>query len=150
MDYKFTEHTADVEFKAYGKTLEKIFENSLRAQFDTIADIKAVEKSKKKDKKFTIKESATALEELLWFVLQDALSISDSEGLYCYGVEKISGFEVGPPAIGQPGNYEIEIIIKAKEMDPKFSKLNVKGVSKFNLKILKKKEGFESSAVLDV
>ena len=31
MKYKFIEHTADIKFQAYGKTINEIFENSILA-----------------------------------------------------------------------------------------------------------------------
>ena len=87
--YEFVEHTADVEFIARGKNLESLFKNALLAQFETIADIKKLAASEEKDKNFSIHEKAKNLEDLLWFVLQDALSLSDSKGLYGYDISSI-------------------------------------------------------------
>ncbi len=140
--YEFVDHTADVEFVAYGKTLEELFKNALLAQFDTIADIKKAALAKAKEQKFTISERARTLDDLLWFVLQDALSISDAEGLYGYGIRSIT--------ISEAGEYTAEITTKAKKKSKSLSKLDVKGVSKFDLKILRGANGFEASVVLDV
>jgi len=141
--YEYVEHTADVEFVARGKTLEELFNNALLAQFETLADIRKVSRSVSKEQTFTISEKARTTDDLLWFVLQDALSISDAEGLYGYDVKSIwlsSG----------EGEYEIKVVANAKKKEQKFSKLDVKGVSKFDLKIVKNKRGFEASVVLDV
>ena len=141
--YEFVDHTADVEFVAYGKTLEELFENALLAQFDTIADIKKLTKSKQKVQTFLVSEKARALDDLLWFVLQDALSVSDAEGLFGYAIKSLK--------IVSDGEYEIKVIVNAKKKEQKLSKLDVKGVSKFDLKIVEKKTGgFEASVVLDV
>jgi SHS2 domain-containing protein len=46
--FKFFEHTADVEFEAYGKTLEEAFENAALAMFSVMTDtIKVKPKTKK-------------------------------------------------------------------------------------------------------
>lgn len=140
--YKFIEHTADVEFIAYGKTIEELFENALAALFDTMADIKKIEKSKSRTETFRINEMARTLDDLLWFVLQDALSISDAEGLYGYGVKKLNMLS--------SGDYVIDLVANARKKEQKLSKLDVKGVSKFDLKIVKTRGGFEASVVLDV
>ncbi len=141
--YKFMDHTADVEFVAYGKTVEELFKNALLAQFDTIADIKKLVKAKGRGQTFKISETAATLEDLFWFVLQDALSIADSQGLYGYDIAKTS-LEIGLNI------YEANIVVKAREKKTEFSKLDVKGVSRFDLKIKKKGKGLEASAVLDV
>jgi SHS2 domain-containing protein len=140
--YEFVDHTADVEFVARGKTTEELFKNALLAQFDTLADVNKIAKSEAKEQAFTINERARAIEDLLWFVLQDALSVSDAEGLYGYGVKSIS--------IIENGEYEIKVVASAKKKERRFSKLDVKGVSKFDLKVIKGPKGFEASVVLDV
>ena len=58
--YEFVDHTADVEFVAYGKTLEELFKNALLAQFDTIADIRKLAKSKQNAQTFLVSEKAKA------------------------------------------------------------------------------------------
>lgn len=141
--YEFVEHTADVEFVARGKTLEEVFENSLLALFETMADIKKISKSKGKAQSFSVSDKARTIDDLLWFTLQDALSVSEAEGLFGYGVRKIEIIEDG-------GDYHIRANVHAKKMDQKLAKLDVKGVSKFDLKIVKSPSGFGASVVLDV
>ncbi len=40
--YEYLEHTADAKFRAYGKTLEEVFENSALAMFNVMIDTKKV------------------------------------------------------------------------------------------------------------
>ncbi|MCL5430170.1 MAG: archease [Candidatus Marsarchaeota archaeon] len=141
--YRFIEHTADVEYLAYGNSLNELFKNSLLALFDTIAEINALPKEKSKARTLNIRDKASSLEDLLWFTLQDALSIADSEGLFGYGVESIR-------ITGKDGAYNISAAIKAKPKKQGLSKLDVKGVSKFDLKVKKKNNRYKSSVVLDV
>ncbi len=140
--YEFVDHTADVEFLARGKTPEELFKNSLLAQFETTANINAISKSGAKEQTFSISERARTLDDLLWFVLQDALSISDAEGLYGFGIKSIT--------IAKDGDYVAKVVVRAKKKEQRMSKLDVKGVSKFDLKIIKGPNGFEASVVLDV
>lgn len=141
--YEFLDHTADVEYVAYGATLNAVFKNALLALFDTMADIKKLSKAKTKTKTFLINERARELQDLLWFVLQDAVSVADAEGLYSFGVKKLSiGTELG--------EYVITATINAKGKNPEFSKLDVKGVSKFDLAVTRKKNRYIAEAVLDV
>ena len=50
--YKFFDHTADVLFEAYGKTLSELFTNAALALQEIQVDIKTV--SPKKKKTFTL------------------------------------------------------------------------------------------------
>lgn len=142
MRYKFVGHTADVEYVAYGKTIEECFRNSLIALFDTIAYLKQVRSSKSPIKLFAIKDKARSLEDLLWYALQDSVSLTDSKGLFAYGMKRLK--------ITESNGYKIDAIILAKAREDRLSKLDVKGVSKYNLKVRRAKEGFEATVVLDV
>jgi len=47
MKYKFMEHTADIQFQAFGKTLEESFSNSALALTKSITDDSISKKIKK-------------------------------------------------------------------------------------------------------
>ncbi len=71
------------------------------------------------------------------------LSVSDAEGLYGYSVKSLH--------LGiSRGEYSIKLVVRAKKKNPKFSKLDVKGVSKFDMAIAEEKGLFMAKAVLDV
>jgi SHS2 domain-containing protein len=141
--YRYVDHTADVEFIATGRSLEELFSNCLLALFDTISDTKAVAKSKGKTKTIKVSEKAADLEELLWITLQDAFSLADADGAFGYAVESIS-------IAGEKGKYHLQAAVKTKAKHPAASKLDVKGVSRFDLKIRPSKNGISASVVLDV
>ncbi|MFH8119666.1 MAG: archease [Candidatus Aenigmatarchaeota archaeon] len=67
MKYKFLEHTADVLFEAYGKSLEEAIENSAEAISKTVSD------KVKKIEEFEFEESGESLEDLIVKTLQDFL-----------------------------------------------------------------------------
>jgi len=48
MKYEFLEHTADVKFRAYGKTLEEAFENVALAFAETVSKGEKIKEKKKK------------------------------------------------------------------------------------------------------
>ncbi|MEK6875634.1 MAG: archease [Nanoarchaeota archaeon] len=73
--YKFLKHTADIKFQAYGKTLEKAFENSAMALKEIIiGKLKIKSKIKKQ-----IKVNALDYESLLQKFLTEFLYILDAE-----------------------------------------------------------------------
>jgi len=65
MKFEFIEHTADVKFRAYGKSLNEAFGNSALAMFASMYSGKVKEVSKKK-----ISVSGKDLESLLYALLR--------------------------------------------------------------------------------
>jgi len=142
MRYKFVDHMADVEYIAYGKDTEELFANALLALFDTIADVRALERQEGKRLRVTVKEKADTLEELLWYTLQHTLSIVESRRVFAYEVAAIKINET-------EGGFFCETKIYAKEKKDEYSKLSVKGVSRYELKISDNPE-LQARVVVDV
>ncbi|MDE1868425.1 MAG: archease [Candidatus Micrarchaeota archaeon] len=141
--FRYIEHTADIEFIASGKSLEDTFRNALLALFDTQSDTKKLSKSKGKKKVFTIRDEAPKLEELLWRALQDTLSLTDSEARFGYDA---SGLKITEKKNG----YAFNCRVTTKPQSVELSKLDVKGIAKYDLKVEKKRDGYSASVVLDV
>jgi len=141
--YRYMEHTADVEYIAYGRTMDECFTNALMALFDTISYKRKISLSRSKTLEFSIKDKARTIEDLLWYTLQDAVTIMDSKGVFGYNVAELKVKE-------GKGSYSISAKIKGKTKEDRTSKLDVKGVSKYNLKIKKSKGLIKASVVLDV
>ena len=142
MRYKFLDHTADVEFIAYGKSEEELFSNALAALFETIADTDALARSGGRRLRVTVKEEADSLEDLLWYTLQHTLSITESRRVFAYEVATIRIAEGG-------GRFSCDLKLYAKEKSDECSKLAAKGISKYGLRIARK-EGLEARVVVDV
>lgn len=85
MKYKFIEHTADVQFEAYGKSLEEGFSNSAEAMIKSITDDKI---EKVLEKSFDI--SGKDYESLLYEFLEEILFVFESENLIFAGIKKIN------------------------------------------------------------
>jgi SHS2 domain-containing protein len=141
--YRYVNHTADVEFVASGATLECAFKNALLALFDTLSYTKKVSKSDVKTQKFTLKVKAETVDKLLWYALQDAISLLGMKCLFAY---KTTGLHI----IHKNSDYFLVTQIHAKARRDEDSKLDVKGVSLYDLKVEKKGRKFFARAVVDV
>ncbi len=142
MKFRFVDHTADVEFIAYGKNEDELFSNALLAIFETVADTAALSRSDGRKLRVTVKEKADSLEDLLWYTLQHTLSITESRRVFAYEVDRIEVKE-------ENGSFSCDAKIYAKEKKNEYSKLAVKGVSKYGMEIKKGKE-MEAKVVVDV
>ena len=73
--YRFLEHTADIKFQAWGKTIEKLFENSAFAIANFLS--KGQDVQDKIKKKFKI--SGKDYEELLYNFIDGIIYLLDAE-----------------------------------------------------------------------
>ncbi|MGC8648778.1 MAG: archease [Candidatus Micrarchaeia archaeon] len=155
MRYRYLNHTADIEYIAYGNNLKTLFKNALLGMFNTIADIKKMHfnaiKSNKikqdfkklKAKRVIIRNNSDNKVELLWKILQDALSISDAEQLFFYNIKNIK--------LGKRQNlFYFSAELLGLNKFEQVSKFDVKGVSMLDMKIKKIKNKFYVRVVLDV
>ncbi len=120
--YEFLPHTADTKIRAYGKTLEKAFENTAYAMADVITDHTKI----KPDVEKTIKVSSENKEALLYDFLEQFLILLDSEGFILNKVKemKIEDNKLSARIIGddKPENYDIKTHIKAVTYQEMFIK----------------------------
>lgn len=86
MKYEFLDHTADVKFKAYGKTLEEAFENAALATFSIMTDIGVV----KEVKEFEVNIKSTSYEALLYDFLDELIYLLDTESFLLKYVKSLS------------------------------------------------------------
>ena len=141
--YRFLEHTADVEYIAYGKDERECFSNALMAMFDTASYLAKLERSKEKRIIMKVKSRASRTEDLLWYLLQDVLSMTDAKGLFAYSVKRLR--------IGESGTKRTaEAELLARERSDQASKLDVKGVSRYELSLRRTGRRLEAHVVLDV
>jgi SHS2 domain-containing protein len=111
--YIFLEHTADIKFRAFGKTIEDAFRNSAYAMFKAM-----YEGEVKKSKKIRIKARGKDFESLLYNFLEEFLIMLDSEGFFLSRIRNIKidkkKNELTAEAIGDNSkNYEIGLHVKA-------------------------------------
>jgi len=118
--FKFLEHTADVKFQAFGKTVEEVFENSALAMFSAMSDSKVAEKNK-----FKVKAEGRDYENLLYNFLEELLILFDSEGFFLAKVMnlKIKSKKLEAEVIGDDAkDYEFAVDVKAITYNEMFVK----------------------------
>ncbi len=141
--FRYVSHTADVAFVAYGKTFKAALQNAALALLNVMLDVKKVEGVEMKAKVKLISEDAGSREDLVWFMLQDVLSIIDAEKLNAFGMEVESINETGSGV-----SAKARLLYKPVEAD--FAMLSVKAVTPHGLKVERTKTGYSISVVVDV
>ncbi|MCX6746547.1 MAG: archease [Candidatus Pacearchaeota archaeon] len=119
--FKFLEHTADIKFKVFGKTVEDIFKNSALALREAICDKIKVKLKKEK----TIKVGGQDYESLLYKFLEEILYLLDAEDFLIGKVKeiKINGFKLNAVLIGdKASNYKFTNSVKAITYNDMFLK----------------------------
>ncbi|MGC8687191.1 MAG: archease [Candidatus Micrarchaeia archaeon] len=142
-NYRFLDHTADVEFEASGTTIASAFRNSLYALFDTQVDTKMLKKTRSKTYKITVKEKSRDIDTLLWDFLQDSLSKCEARDLFGYSAKKLKIQKAGSA-------YLLHAEILAKRKCSECARLEVKGISKYGLKVVRRGGKFIAQVVVDV
>ena len=134
MKYEFLEHTADIKFRAYGKTLDEAFENSVLAISEYLSRGEKI--SSKKGKSITI--HGTDLENLLYNFLDEIVYLLDAENFLTAKAEvKILGNNLKATLYGDDSKkYKDLYYIKSTT----YAEMHVKKTSK----------GWEIQAVMDV
>jgi SHS2 domain-containing protein len=125
MKYEFLPHTADVKFRAYGKTMEEAFSNAALALTKVITDPSKVEARVEKK----IEVSSEDEKALLYDFLEQFIVLLDSENFLLNSVKeiKIENNKLKAVVVGDTelGKYETETHIKAvtyQEMEIKKEK----------------------------
>ena len=109
--FRYLPHTADIQFQAFGNTLEEVFANSALAMFNAMSTSKVKEKLKRK-----ISVSGKDNEALLYNFLEELLFLFDSEHFFLSKVGKmrIENGMLRAEVIGdKAGKYSIRIDVKA-------------------------------------
>lgn len=120
MKFKFLEHTADIKFQAFGKTLEEAFKNSALAMTISMTEDKIKEKISKK-----IKVKGRDNERLLYEFLEELLVLLDSEDFILSKIKniKIKNNELEAEVMGdKASDYDIHIVVKAITYNEMFVK----------------------------
>ncbi len=73
--FEFVEHTADVKFKAYGRSLDEVFENSVFAFSKITAGKKKIKRAKKKN----LKIKGKGAENLIYNLINELVYLLDAE-----------------------------------------------------------------------
>ncbi len=122
MKFKFLEHTADIKFQAFGKTMSEAFKNSALAMFNSMYDKKV-----KPVKKVKIKIKGKDNENLLYEFLEELLFLLDTKHFFLSSIKSLKidkkNFKLEAEMTGDHAkNYDIHIDIKAITYNEMFVK----------------------------
>jgi len=138
--FKFLEHTADVKFQAFGKTLEDAFGNSALAMFTVLTDITVVGAVNTKQ----ISVKGNDLKSLLYNFLEELLFLVDSEFFLLSEVVsvKISNMDKG---------YILNASVKGDTKDDKYETSgDIKAITYSEMFIKEDNNGCTVQVVLDI
>ena len=121
-NFKFLEHTADIKFQAFGKSIEEVFENSTLAMFNSMYDGKV-----KNKKSFKINVKGNDFESLLYNFLEELLFLLDSENFFLSKIKNIKidkeKLKLKAGVLGDDAkNYRIHLDVKAITYNEMFVK----------------------------
>ena len=73
--YEYLEHTADVKFRAYGRSLEEMLSNAALALFNSMIDTKSVQAKET----WKVEQSAPEIEQLAYDWLSELIFLFETE-----------------------------------------------------------------------
>jgi SHS2 domain-containing protein len=112
--YEFIEHTADLGFKAYGASQEKLFAHAAEAFFEAIVALESVEERIER----SIRVEAEGLDNLMVNWLSELLYLYDTERIVfkSFQITRIEDNQLEANARGEvldPARHEIKTGVKA-------------------------------------
>jgi SHS2 domain-containing protein len=138
--YKFSKHTADAKFKAFGKTLDEAFKNAALAMFSLMVDSKEIEGKITKD--IWIKE-ADDQKSLLYKWLEELLFLFDTKGFLVKDVRMLR--------VKDKGKFELMAKVVGDTFKEQYELHgDVKAVTYHDMEIKKEKGKFSVRVVLDL
>jgi len=139
MEYEYLEHTADLKFRAYGKTKKELIENSGKALCNAIVDLKEIETKGKA----VIEINAENFGEALFEFLKEVLYAIDSQEII------FSGFKVKELKENKRVYIKAEASGEKINLDKHEIKTEIKAVTKHGFKVEKKDE-WTAEVLVDV
>ena len=139
--YEYLDHTADIKFRAYGKTREEVFENAALAMFNVIIDTEKVSGDTARE----ICLKSPDLESLLVDWLSELLYLFEVDEIVFrkFRVEKIreekGEYSITAQALGE--KYSLESLPFETE---------IKAITYNQLEITKTADGWKAQVVVDI
>ena len=138
--YEYLPHIADVRFKAYGSTLEQVFEQAALAMFNVIIDTSVL----KPEKAVGISVESTGLDDLLYDYLSELLYLFEVESIIFghFTVNSINMTNKGYTLSGQASGETTDLKKHCFDCE-------VKAVTYHQLKIEKIDSGYCAHVIVD-
>ena len=136
MKYKILEHTADIMFEVYGKSLNELFENSGLACTDVMVDRSSLNKNIKKEISLDNKK----IDNLLFDFLEEIIYLKDAELLLFKDFKvSVEDGRLKAACFGEKINRERHKL-----------KLDVKAITLHKFEVKKEKKGWKAVFILDI
>lgn len=138
--YTFFDHTADVLFEAYGKSLDELFTNAALALQETQAKLTTVSPKTKR----TISLTNPKIDMLLFDFLQELIYLKDADELI------FSKFDVNVTT--ETNSFSLTADCWGEKISPKKHKLNVdaKAITLHQFQIKKEKDVWIARVIVDI
>ena len=136
MKYEFLPHTADVKFRAYGKTMEEAFSNAALALTSVVIEPNKVETKIEK----TIEIKSEDEKALLYDFLEQFIILLDSESFLLNSIKEIKIKD----------NKLNAVILGDTEIDKYKTETHIKAVTYQEMEIKKEKGKYMLQVVLDL
>ncbi len=136
MKYKILEHTADIMFEVYGKSLNKLFTNAAIATFDVMVKRSSINPKIKKEINLENKD----IEKLLFEFIEELIYLKDAEYLV------FKSFKV------KIKRSNLKAIVEGEKINSKKHKLllDVKAITLHKYRLSKTKDGYKATILLDI
>lgn len=140
MKFKFLEHTADIMFEAYGKSLDELFENAAMAVSESMIKTKDVKPKTAK----LVKLQNVKIEMLLFDFLSELLYLKDAEQLV------FSAFKVKIEEA--KGKFSLQAELKGDKLNMKTQEFrnDVKAITLHLFEVKKEKAGWTARVIVDI
>ena len=138
--FRFLEHTADIMFEAYGKSLNELFENAALAVSESMVKTKDVKPKTAK----IVKLQNVKVEMLLFDFLSELLYLKDAEQLV------FSAFKVKVEEA--KGNISLQAELKGDKLNMKTQEFrnDVKAITLHLFEVKREKTGWTARVILDI
>lgn len=136
MKYKILDHTADIMFEIYGKSLNELFTNAAIATFDVMVKRSSITPKIKKEIILSNKDP----EKLLFEFIEELIYLKDAEYLV------FKNFKV------KIKNNNLKALIEGEKINSKKHKLllDVKAITLHKYRLSKTKDGYKATILLDI
>ncbi|MBL7170300.1 MAG: archease [Candidatus Aenigmarchaeota archaeon] len=130
--------TSDVMFKAYGKDLEELVENSAEALFSVVCDIEKVEEKEV----LMVEAEGEDEKELIYNWLSELLTVIDTENMF-FKKFRVLELDTGD-------KFKMRVECHGEEIRSELILTIAKAVTYYRYSVEKTKDGWVASVVLDI
>ncbi len=135
MRYRFVDHTADIAFEVFGRTLDELIENATYAFYEAFVYTEKLGESRK----LSLRVEADSPDYLLYNWLNQLLYYFDTE---FFGGKVVEYVRVK--------DFVAEGVIRGDDLRPEIVKVEPKAITLHNFRVEKKNGGWYAYVVVDI